>query len=142
MPTVSRTFTVARPPDAVIGYLKDFANAEEWDPGTVSCSRADSGPVAVGSTWHNVSKVAGITTELTYALKELEADHLVFVGENDSATAVDTIRVAPSGAGTEITYRADLTMHGLAKLSTPAMKLIFEKLANDTAKRLTEVLGA
>jgi hypothetical protein len=84
-------------------YLKDFTHAEEWDPGTQTCTRNDAGPIAVGTSWHNVSKIFGVTTELTYT--------------------------------------ADLEMKGAAKLATPAMKLIFEKLAGDTEKQMTEVLN-
>ena len=85
MPTVSRTFVVTPPPAVVLDYLVDFSNAAQWDPGTKKCERLDSGPVVVGSTWHNVSKVAGVETELTYTLKERTTDRLVFVGVNDSA---------------------------------------------------------
>lgn len=141
MPTVSRTFSVTPAPSVVIEYLKDFGHAEAWDPGTQKCTRTDSGPIAEGATWHNVSKIAGLTTELTYTLRTLTDDTIVLVGTNDSATSTDTITVAPDGTGSSITYRADLEMHGAAKLAAPAMKLIFEKLANDTEKQLTEVLN-
>ncbi|KJK13213.1 polyketide cyclase [Terrabacter sp. 28] len=140
MPSVTRSFTVRREPVAVIDYLKDFANAEEWDPGTESCTRVGDGPVAVGARWHNVSKIAGVTTELEYELTELTDSRVVLVGRNDSATSTDTITVVPSGEGSEITYHADLDMHGLANLASPAMKLVFEKLANDTEEQLTRVL--
>ena len=40
-----------------------------------------------------------------------------------------------------ITYQADLEMKGAAKLLSPAMKLVFEKLANDTEKQMTTVLN-
>lgn len=140
MPTVERTFTVTPPPAEVIEYLKDFARTEEWDPGTQSCTQNGSGPVQVGTTWHNVSKFAGRETELEYELKELTDSRLVFVGNNKSATTTDTITVLPQGTGSEITYRADLELHGLASVAGPALKPIFEKLADDTEKQLTEVL--
>lgn len=141
MPSVSRTFTVSPPPDRVIDYLKDFANAEEWDPGTESCTREGTGPIAVGATWHNVSKIVGVKAELTYKLNELSNRTLVFVGTNDSSTSTDTITIDASGAGSVITYRADLEMKGAAKLLSPAMKVVFEKLANDTEKQMTTVLN-
>ena len=142
MPSVSRTFSVKPTPDRVIDYLKDFSNAEEWDPGTESCTRNGTGPIEVGATWHNVSKIVGVKAELTYTLKSLTNRTLVFVGENDSSTSTDTITVDASGAGSVLTYQADLEMKGAAKLLSPAMKLIFEKLAGDTEKKLTSVLDA
>jgi carbon monoxide dehydrogenase subunit G len=142
MTTVTRTFTVTPPPTVVVDYLKDFGNAEQWDPGTQSCTRNDSGPVVVGSSWHNVSKIVGLKAELTYTLEKLTADTIVLVGKNKGATSTDTITVRPSDSGSEITYQAHLEMHGAAKLISPAMKLIFEKLGNDTQKQLTEVLNA
>jgi carbon monoxide dehydrogenase subunit G len=142
MPSVSRTFSVTTPPDRVIDYLKDFGNAEEWDPGTQSCTREGAGPIEVGTTWHNVSKIVGVTAELTYTLNKLSNRTLVFVGTNESSTSVDTITVDASGAGSVITYQADLEMKGAAKLLSPAMKIVFEKLANDTEKQMSSVLNA
>jgi carbon monoxide dehydrogenase subunit G len=140
VPTVSRTFPVTPPPAAVIEYLKDFSHAEEWDPGTQTCTQNGGGPVQVGTTWHNVSKIAGVKAELEYELTELTDERIVLVGTNKSATSTDTITVLPSGGGSEVTYRADLDMHGVAALMAPAMKLIFERLADDTEKQLSEVL--
>jgi carbon monoxide dehydrogenase subunit G len=142
MPTVTRTMTIAKPPDQVINYLKDFANAEEWDAGTQRCTRNDAGPINVGSSWHNVSKVLGLTVELTYTLKELSDRKIVFVGTNRSSTSTDTIKVDAAGGGSVVTYRADLTMHGAAKVLSPAMKFVFEKLASDTEKQLNTVLNS
>jgi carbon monoxide dehydrogenase subunit G len=142
VPSVERTFDVDTAPDVVLTYLMDFAHAEAWDPGTESCTRIDSGPIAVGSSWHNVSKVAGVSTELTYTLDRRADDQLVFVGVNDSATSTDTITVRPNGTGSRLTYHANIEMHGLSKLVAPAVKLVFEKLARDTVQQLTAVLNA
>lgn len=142
MPSVQRTFSVAAPPDRVVDYLKDFGNAEEWDPGTESCTREGAGPIEVGATWHNVSKIFGVTAKLTYRLDQLSNRKLVFIGENENSTSTDTITVDASGAGSVLTYHADLQMKGAAKLISPAMKLVFEKLANDTEKQMTSVLSA
>ena len=141
MPTVSRRFSVKPPPTQVVEYLKDFENTEEWDPGTQTCTRTSSGKVGEGATWHNVSKIFGVTAELTYTLKELTESRLVFVGENKTSTSRDTITVDPAGTGSRLTYRADLAMKGAAKVLGPVMKIVFEKLANDVEKQLTAVLN-
>lgn len=141
MPTVTRTFTVTPPPEVVLDYLADFSHAEQWDPGTESCTRTDGGPVREGATWHNVSKIAGVSTELTYTLEKRTPDTVVFVGRNDTATSTDTITAVPAAGGTELTYRADLEFSGAAKLGAPIAKLVFEKVGSDTEKQLTEVLN-
>lgn len=142
MTTVSRTFDVRPQPAVVVDYLKDFSHAEEWDPGTESCTRQDSGPVQVGSTWHNVSKIAGVTTELTYTLERLTDDTIVLVGRNDTATSTDTITVVPSpdGPGSRITYEAVIELSGAAKIADPVMKVVFEKIGSDTEDDMTTVL--
>lgn len=137
---MSRTFTVAPPPAAVLDYLKDFSHAEEWDPGTQTCTRLDEGPVRVGSRWHNDSKIAGRSISLTYELAELATDRVVFVGTNENAKSTDTITVVSHGDGSEITYQAVIEVHGLAKLAEPLTKVLFEKIGNDTVKEMTAVL--
>ena len=103
MSTVSRTFSVDAPPEIVVPFLADFAHAEQWDPGTVRCVHTNDGPVTVGSSWHNTSKVAGISTELTYTLEQLTDDRIVLVGRNDTATSTETIEITRSGTGSSIT---------------------------------------
>jgi carbon monoxide dehydrogenase subunit G len=141
MATITRTFTVVPTPDVVVDYLKDFSNAGEWDPGTEACKRLDANPIKVGSRFHNESKIAGVSTELEYTLRELEVDRIVFVGENDSVTSTDTITVKPHADGSEITYEANIDPKGTAgKLADPIMKLLFERVGTKTEQQMTEVL--
>lgn len=142
MTTVSRTFTVDASPEIVIPYLADFAHAVQWDPGTVRCERIDDGPVTVGSSWRNTSKIVGISTELSYTLEQLSDERIVLVGRNDTATSTETIDVTRSGTGSRVTYTNELRFNGAAKLAAPLGKIVFEKLGNDTEKQLTERLNA
>ncbi len=142
MPSVTRTFQVSAPPSSVVPYLADFSHAEEWDPGTERCVREGNGPVEVGASWHNESKIAGISTELTYTLEELTDSRIVLVGRNDTATSTETIDVLPSGDGSEITYENEIEFKGAAKLAAPAAKLVFEKVGKDTEEQMTEVLNS
>ncbi len=142
MSTVSCTFAVVAPPEIVVPYLADFAHAEQWDPGTVRCVRVDEGPVTVGSSWHNTSKIAGISTELKYVLEQLTEERVVLVGRNDTATSTETIEIASNGAGSRITYTNEVRFNGVAKLATPFVKLVFEKLGNETERQMTQTLNA
>jgi carbon monoxide dehydrogenase subunit G len=138
---VVRTVTVSAQPSVVVGYLADFTNATEWDPGTDECVRIDDGPVAPGARWKNTSTVLGRQTELEYRLEELTDDRIVLVGRNSTATARDVITVRADGAGSEITYDATVELHGVAKLASPVMQLEFERLGNRTVEGLRKALG-
>lgn len=140
---VTRTFTVEQPVEFVVDYLADFSHAEAWDPGTQSCTRTDGdGPIAVGATWHNVSKVLGRETELTYRLEKLEPGHVVLKGSNKTATSTDDIAVAAtSGGGSEITYTADIELNGAAKLAAPVMKIEMERLGTKTEEQIKDVFS-
>lgn len=138
---VERTFEVRQPVSVVVDYLKDFSRAEEWDPGTKSCTRTDSGPIQVGSTWHNVSVFKGKETELEYRLAEFDTGRLRFQGENKTASSTDTITVQATDTGSAITYHAQIEFHGLAKLATPFLKSEFEELGDKTVAQMTSVIN-
>jgi carbon monoxide dehydrogenase subunit G len=138
---VQRTFPVHGTVPGVIDYLADFGHAEAWDPGTISCSREGSGPVQVGARWTNTSTFRGRRTVLRYRLAERSEHRLTFVGENKSAHSVDDLVVRDVGAGTEITYTADITFKGLARLADPFLRGTFETLADETAAQLSAVLS-
>ncbi|MEU4804606.1 SRPBCC family protein [Actinosynnema sp. NPDC023587] len=140
---VSRKFLVRTPPEAVHEYLRDFAHAEEWDPGTVSCTPLEPGPVKIGSRWDNTSKFLGRRVELVYELTRDDPDHLQFVGANRTATSTDDITIAPGPTpGTsEIGYRAHVEFHGLARFGAPLARLALDKLATETERTLPRALG-
>jgi len=138
---VERKFTVDKPVQVVVDYLKDFANAEEWDPGTRSCVRTDPGPVRIGSTWQNVSEFKGKETELEYRLERLEPNRLTFVGKNKTATSTDDLTLTPAGTGTEVTYHAHIVFHGLAKVADPFLKSEFEKLGDEVVGSMTKAVA-
>ncbi|MEU6156452.1 SRPBCC family protein [Actinosynnema sp. NPDC047251] len=140
---VGRTFAVRTPPERVHEYLRDFAHAEQWDPGTVSCEPMEPGPVEVGTRWHNVSQFLGRRVELVYELTRDDPEHLQFVGANRTATSTDDITVTPGPApGTSsIHYRAHVEFHGLARFGAPLARLGLEKLATEMESSLPRALG-
>jgi hypothetical protein len=141
MIVVERTFAVIAAPGAVLAYLADFANAQEWDPSAERTSRVDAGPVGPGAQWRHVRKVLGVTAELTYTLLEAGPGRLVFHGRSEGATCTDTVAVRILPGGSEVWYRVDLEMHGLAKLATPLLRAEFEKLATGSVAAVTAALA-
>jgi carbon monoxide dehydrogenase subunit G len=139
--TVERTLVIEQSPGAVIEYLEDFAHTEEWDPGTVRCTRLDPGPVLVGSRWRNVSRFRGRETVLEYALVRRDPGRLVFRGENRTVVAVDDLTIDAHDQGCRLVYRAELTFKGLAALVAPLLRRSFEELADQVEQQLPSVLA-
>jgi uncharacterized protein YndB with AHSA1/START domain len=142
MITVTRTITSTAPLSAVWAYLSDFTNAEQWDPGTVTCRRVDAGPIDVGATYENVSEFRGRKTTLEYTVQTFEpARHLVLRGENKSVQSIDDLTFSGSDTGTELVYTARFTFKGLARLAEPLLHKPINKLADDTEASLNTRLA-
>ena len=136
MITLERTVHVERPIERVFGFLIDFTNAEQWDPGTVSCTllRGDGG---VGTQYRNVSKFLGRSTELVYEVTQVDVPRLfVIVGRNDTVTSTDTITVTPHGTGTRVTYRAVFDFQGWARLGEPLLNVAIKRLGDRAEETL------
>ncbi len=149
MPSVERTITVDQPIAKVWAYLSDFRSTEEWDPPTVSTTRT-SGDGGVGTTYHNVSKMLGSETEVDYVVTDHVAERVLQLkgDAGDSLDLLDTITFesvplgtdAASGTGTKVTYHAEFTPHGAAKLAEPLMPLGLKVLADKVAASMREHL--
>jgi hypothetical protein len=141
MPTVTRTVTTPAPLETVRDYLRDFANAPEWDAGTITCEPVDpSTPVGVGKQWTNVSEFRGKQTTLTYTLEADEPERIRIVGRNKTVTSEDEIEFSYLGNVTTVRYTATFTFHGAAKLATPLLLPALKKLGDDAERSLHDAL--
>ncbi len=140
MPSVERTVRVPRPMEKVWDYLSDFMTTEEWDPPTVTTVRT-SGDGGVGTTYRNVSSFLGHATEVEYRVVTSQR-HEVFelAGTATGVDLRDTIRFAEEDGMTAVTYRAEITTHGVGKLAAPIVKGGLEVLAGQVASKLEERL--
>ncbi len=135
-----KTVVVERPLTAVFDYLSDFTTTTEWDPGTVTTVRKD-GDGGVGTTYLNTSQFLGRQTELTYVVRERVERQLIRLrGENKTLTAVDTMTFKAVPTGTEVTYAAEFTFKGAARLVAPLLRPAFERRGNQAAAGLRQAL--
>ncbi|GAB2464587.1 SRPBCC family protein [Jatrophihabitans fulvus] len=141
MITVERSATVNRPVPAVFAYLADFTHTEQWDPGTVTTTRLDDGPLRVGARFRNVSRYRGRTTELEYRVERFELDtRLTFVGDNRTVEATDDLTFTGRGDTTHITYRAHFSFKRVYRLAEPFLRRGFEPVADETVAQLVATL--
>jgi carbon monoxide dehydrogenase subunit G len=140
MPSISRTFTTTASPEAAYAYLADFRNAEAWDPGTKSCERT-GGDGEVGTTYRNVSSFLGREVEVTYRTAELAPHARVHLrGTNEQFEGHDVFEIRAAGSGSEITYRAEMSFSGLARLAAPVVQAYLPVLASRTVDQLRSCL--
>ena len=118
MITVQRTVTTTWDPRSTFEYLSAFEHTAEWDPGTPVCDKQSEGPVAVGSRYHAVAEFRGKRQSIDYVVTELGDEHIQLRGENKTVLGIDTITVRPSGSGSEVTYKAEFSLKGLAAVAT------------------------
>ena len=140
MPSVERTVHTDQPIEKVWAYLSDFRTTEEWDPPTVSTTRT-SGDGGVGTTYHNVSKLLGSEQEVDYVVTEYDVEKTFQLkGDAGSIKLLDTITFERAGAGTSVTYHAEFTPEGAAKLAEPLMPAGLKILADKVAASMQEKL--
>ena len=143
---LQRTVIVEKPLDKVFAYLSDFTTTTEWDPGTVKTVRT-SGDGGFGTRYLNTSAFAGRETQLTYVVEDLVPNrHIALRGENKTVIAHDTLMFRESGddvgvAATEVTYTADFTFKGIARLAAPLLKPAFIRLGNAAERGMAAALA-
>ena len=143
---LQRTVIVEKPLDKVFAYLSDFTTTTEWDPGTVKTVRT-SGDGGFGTRYLNTSTFAGRETRLTYVVEDLVPNrHIALRGENKTVIAHDTMLFREAGddagvASTEVTYTADFTFKGIARLVAPLMRPAFTRLGNAAERGMAAALA-
>ena len=138
---IERTVVVDVPLDRAFAFLADFTTTNEWDPGTVRTVRRD-GDGSVGTTYENTSKFLGRETSLTYVVEELVPDALIKLrGENKTVISLDTMTFRRTDAGTEVTYTAEFTFKGAARLVAPLIKPALTRLGNEAESGLQSALS-
>ena len=135
-----RTVVVAKPLDDVFRYLADFTTTTEWDPATVRTVRLH-GDGGVGTSYRNTSTFLGREAQLDYRVVDLRPDEVIQLrGENKSLTAVDTMTFRRVRDATEVTYTAEFTLKGMAKVVAPLLRPAFRKLGDNAETGLRSAL--
>ena len=138
---IRKIVTVEKPIEAVFAYLSDFTTTTQWDPGTVLTVRS-KGDGLIGTEYLNTSTFAGRQTQLKYVVEEFTVDQSIGLrGENKSVIAHDTMTFREAGTGTEVTYTAELTFKGFARLFAIFFKAAFARLGNEAEVGMAKALN-
>ena len=130
------------PPDEAFAYLSDFSTTEEWDPGVVEAERLGDGPVGEGTEFRVVAEFLGRKTTLIYEVVALEPGKAVTLrGENATVVSLDRIGFEPAGAGTCVSYDAELILKGPLRVADPLLGLVFARVGDRALSGLRTTLA-
>ena len=136
------TIDTTRAAADVFAYLSDFNTAAEWDPGVVEADRLPGSDPDEGAEFRLVAQFLGRRTALIYRTVEYDPPHAVtFLGENATVTSRDRITLETTGAGTRVTYDADLRLKGPWKVADPLLKLAFDRVGDRALEGLRSALA-
>lgn len=132
---------VSRPRHEVFEYTADFSHIDQWDPGVVSSTRIDSGPLSKGSRFEVTVRMGPTTTRMTYEITQLVPDErVVLVGTGGSLHAVDEIRFGHEDGKTLIDYEATLTFSGVMAWFGPLLRPVLRRVGKRALDGLAEAL--
>ncbi|MBK9178283.1 MAG: SRPBCC family protein [Acidimicrobiales bacterium] len=130
-----------RPADDVFAYLADLRNFAEWDPGIRRVAQVEGDGAGPGAVFDVT--VAGVGRDLTLRYRTVEyapPGNLLVLAASTLFTSEDRITVETDGAGTVVTYDADLRLNGVLRLADPGLRLVFGRIGDRAAAGLREAL--
>ncbi|MEZ5411732.1 MAG: SRPBCC family protein [Acidimicrobiales bacterium] len=137
MPTYTAVIDSPLTPEAVWQRVSDVTTFAHWDPGTRSAVQVEGDGPGLGAGYVLTVGSLGGPLELRYEVTEFEPPRrLHLVADTGTLRSDDRITVEPAGAGSRVTYRAYLGLHGPWVVFTPLLALAFRRIAGKGAAGL------
>ena len=73
MTRIHERIATSLPIEATFDYVADFANSEQWDPGTTSSRRLDDGPFGPGARYGLTVRMGGRVAPMEYQNSRLRS---------------------------------------------------------------------
>lgn len=122
------------PLEEVFGYVADFANSQEWDPGVKSARQRGDGAVGVGTRFDVVTEFGSSEIPMVYEIVEHEPPHrVVLEGDGTTVSALDTILLEARDGGTLVDYTADLDFKNWIKYVDPLLAPLMRRMVGEKA---------
>jgi uncharacterized protein YndB with AHSA1/START domain len=119
---VIETF-IARPPDEVFAFLRDYSNEAKWQSEHVSESVVEPpGPAKVGTRVHKVRRTPSGEQRFTIEITEMDepARHWTDVTMTGPFRGTKGIwQITPTGNGSKVQLTAEMHAHGFWRLLLP-----------------------
>ena len=142
------TLPSTAPADVTLAHLADFATVADWDPGIPEARLTAGEPGQVGARYAVISQFGPRRMPLEYRIvaredpRDDQPGEVTLVADGGTFTSHDTITVRPAGSGAaEVTYDAQLTLHGLGRIMDIPLHLAFQVIGRRAEAGLREELA-
>jgi carbon monoxide dehydrogenase subunit G len=130
-------------PQDVFTYMADVRNFAGWDPGVRRAALVQGESPGLGTAYNVEVRAGPGTITLRYEIVEWDPPRrLVLRAKTGTLRSIDEIRVDPSDIGARVTYDADLTLRGVARLANPLLAFAFRRIGDRAARGLRSALEA
>ncbi len=137
-PTTVRT---PRSPAEAFAYMADLRNFALWDPGVTNATQVTGDGGGPDAVFDVVVKSVGGGTTLQYVTTRYDEPTVVQVeARSKMLTSIDRIDVVPDGAGSLVTYDAELLLNGPLRVFDVGLKLVFNRIGDRAAAGLERAL--
>lgn len=145
MARYTTTQTTGWDPDTAFAWMADLRHLAVWDPSIRSSDQVVGDGPGPGAEYDVTVHAAGGDRTMRYRIEEWEpeARRLLAVSETPVLTSYDRISVETVEGHdhpTAVTYDADLVMKGPAKVADPLVALGFDRMGDQAAAGLADVL--
>jgi len=139
MPRAGASVIIDRPIEAVFAFLADGENDRSFSDRLIDIRKATPGPPGEGTVYVSTAKDMGVKAEHEFRITAFEPPSRIRWTEASKGPI--TVRdggydLAPSGAGTELTYFNDLEGHGIGKPLAGLVARRYGKGAPEFAQRI------
>lgn len=123
----------------VFDYVAQPDNMAAWDSNFVANKGLPEGPIAVGASWTQVSKIGGRTIEFRRRVLEYERpQRIVWEMTGLGEAMVLAFELDPQGSKTKATYTADYTLPG-SLLGRFIDKLLESRAHRDASRNIAKL---
>jgi uncharacterized protein YndB with AHSA1/START domain len=132
---------IDRAPDDVFAFVFEPANAAQWQEGVVLAEFTSEGPLGMGSTWRNVSKMLGREIDMEFEVIDYEPPHRLCWKSTSGPIQTKTCATfEPQNGGTIMTFRGEGEPRGVMKMAEGMLRKRMNKQFEGNAKRLKALL--
>jgi len=139
MAHIRMSFYTPAPVEYVLDYVTEPDNMPAWNSNFVANENRPGGPITVGTSWTQVSKIGGRSIEFRRKVLKYEPPHrIVWEMIGLGGRMLLAFELQPQGSGTKATYIADYTLPG-SLLGRFADKLLESRSKTDTARNIARL---